>query len=91
MEFIADKLIDRLKNQDVIFEQCNFDEVNLFSNLKNVQFKSEKFDQVLITTSLSNIQRLFKINLEQNYEHYISQVFIYFTIKKLTLNFNIHK
>ena len=59
MEFIADKLIDRLKNQDVIFEQCNFDEVNLFSNLKNVQFKSEKFDQVLITTSLSNIQRLF--------------------------------
>jgi protoporphyrinogen oxidase len=87
MEFITDKLIDRLKNQDVIFEKCNFDEVNLSSNLKNVQFKSEKFDQVLITTSLSNIQRLFKINLEQNYEHYISQVFIYFTIKKVDFKF----
>ena len=86
MEFIADKLIDRLKNQDVIFEQCNFDEVNLFSNLKMYNSRV-KFDQVLITTSLSNIQRLFKINLEQNYEHYISQVFIYFTIKKVDFKF----
>lgn len=87
MEFIADKLIEKLKNQDVIFEQCNFDEVDLSSNLKNVHFKGEKFDQALITTSLSNIQRLFKINLEQNYEHYVSQVFIYFTIKKVDFKF----
>ena len=87
MEFITDKLIEKLKNQGVIFEQCNYDEVNLFSNLKYVQFKNEKFDQVLITTSLSNIQRLFKINLKQNYEHYISQVFIYFTIREVNFKF----
>ena len=87
MEFIADKLIEKLKNQDVIFEQSNFDEVNLFSHLKNVQFKNEKFDRVLITTNLGNIQRLFKINLGKTYEHYISQIFIYFTVKKIDFKF----
>jgi len=87
MEFITDKLIEKLKDHNVIFEQCNFDEVNLLSDAKCITFKSEKFDQVLITTSLSNIQRLFKINLERNYEHYVSQVFIYFTVKKVDFKF----
>jgi len=87
MEFIADKLIEKLKNQDVIFEQSNFDEINLFSNLKYMQFKNEKFDKVLITTNLSNIQRLFKINLEETYEHYVSQIFIYFTVEKVDFKF----
>ena len=34
-----------------------------------------------------NTQRLFKRNLEKNDEHYISQIFIYFTIKKVDFNF----
>ncbi|MAD56988.1 MAG: hypothetical protein CMK44_00265 [Porticoccus sp.] len=87
MEFITDKLIEKLKNQNVIFEQCNFDKVNLLSDLKHVQFKNEKFDQVLITTSLSNIQRLFKKNLGRTYENYVSQVFIYFSVKKVDFKF----
>ncbi len=87
MEYIADKLIEKLKNQGVIFEQCNFDKVNLIPNLDNVDFKNEKFDQVLITTSLSNCQRLFKIDLEKTYEHYVAQVFIYFTVKKIDFKF----
>ncbi len=87
MEFIADKLIEKLKKQDVIFEESNFDEVNLFSHLKYIQFKNEKFDKVLITTNLGSIQRLFKINLGKTYEHYISQIFIYFTVKKIDFKF----
>lgn len=87
MEFITDKLIEKLTNQGVIFEKCNFDEVNLIPSLKQVQFKDEKFDQVVITTSLSNTQRLFQINLEKIYEHYVSQVFVYFTVKKINFKF----
>ena len=87
MEFITDKLIEKLKNQGVIFEQCNFDEINMNPFLDHVQFNNEKFNQILVTTSLSNIQRLFKINLEKTYEHYISQVFIYFTVKKADFKF----
>ena len=87
MEFITDKLIEKLKNQGVIFEQCNFDEINMIPFLDHVQFNNEKFDQILVTTSLSNIQKLFKINLEKTYEHYISQVFIYFTVKKVDFKF----
>lgn len=87
MEFITDKLIEKLKSQGVIFEQCNFDQIDLIPNLKQVEFNNEKFDQVLITTSLSNIQRLFKINMEKKYEHYVSQVFVYFTVKKIDFKF----
>jgi protoporphyrinogen oxidase len=87
MEFITDKLIEKLKNNGVIFEQCNFDEVNLIPNLKQVQFTDKKFDQVIITTSLSNTQRLFKIDMKQKSEHYISQVFIYFTVKEIDFKF----
>ena len=87
MEFITDKLIEKLKNNGVIFEQCNFDEVNLIPKLKQVQFKDKKFDQVMITTSLSNTQRLFKIDMKQKSEHYISQVFIYFTVKEIDFKF----
>jgi protoporphyrinogen oxidase len=87
MEFITDKLIEKLKNNGVIFEQCNFDEVNLIPKLKQVQFTDKKFDQVIITTSLSNTQRLFKIDMKQKSEHYISQVFIYFTVKEIDFKF----
>ena len=87
MEFITDKLIEKLKRQGVIFEKCNFDEIDLIPSSKQVQFKNEKFDQVLVTTSLSNIQRLFKINLDKTYEHYVSQVFVYFTVKKINFKF----
>ena len=87
MEFISDKLIEKLENKGVIFEQCNFDEVNLIPGLECVEFQGETFNQALITTSLSNTQRLFKIKLEKNYEHFVSQVFVYFTIKKTDFKF----
>lgn len=87
MEFITDKLIKRLVNQGVIFEECNFNEVELMPISKQVQYKNNKFDKVLITTSLSNVQRLFKINLEKTYEHYVSQVFVYFTLKEINFKF----
>lgn len=87
MEFITDKLINKFKDQGIIFEQHDFDKVDLLPRLKHVEFKDEKFDQVLITTSLSNIQRLFKLNLKKTYEHYVSQVFVYFTIKKINFKF----
>ena len=87
MEFVTDKLIKKLKNQGVVFEQCNFDEINMMPFSNHVQFNNEKFNNVLITTSLSNTQRLFKINLEKTYEHYVSQVFIYFTVKKIDFKF----
>jgi protoporphyrinogen oxidase len=87
MEFITDKLIERLTNQGVIFEQCNFDEVALTPGLKQTQYKNEKFDKVLVTTSLGNVQRLFKIDLEKKFEHYVSQVFVYFTLKKINFKF----
>jgi Cdc6-like AAA superfamily ATPase len=43
-------------------------------------FYANRQKDVLLTQRVakSNIQRLFKINLEKTYEHYISQVFIYF-------------
>jgi len=87
MEFVTDKLIEKLKNQGVVFEQCNFDEINMIPFLNHVQFNNEKFNHVLVTTGLSNIQRLFKINLDKTYEHYVSQVFIYFTVKKIDFKF----
>lgn len=87
MEMITDKLIDKLKKNGVIFEQNNFDEIDLIPGLDKIQLKEEKFDKVLVTTGLYNTQRLFKRNLEKNYEHYISQIFIYFTIKKVDFNF----
>ena len=87
MEMITDKLIDKLKKNGVIFEQNNFDEIDLKPGLDKIQLKEEKFDKVLVTTGLYNTQRLFKKNLEKNYEHYISQIFIYFTIKKVDFNF----
>lgn len=87
MEFITDKLIQRLTNQGVIFEECNFDEIDLIPIAKQVQYKNKKFDNILVTTGLSNVQRIFKMNLEKNYEHYVSQVFIYFTLKKVNFKF----
>ncbi len=87
MEFITDKLIMKLKDQGVVFEQHDFDKVYLTPCSKQVDFKDEKFDQVLITTSLSNTQRIFKKNLEKTYEHYVSQIFVYFTVKKTDFKF----
>ena len=87
MEFITDKLIEKLKYQDVVFEQCDFDNVNLKSRLGHVKYKNEKFDQVFITTSLSNTHILFMLNLKNSYEHFVSQVFIYFTVKNADFKF----
>jgi hypothetical protein len=87
MEFIADKLIDNLKNNGVVFENYDFDNVNLVSKLNKLYLNEEMFDQAVITTSLGNTQRLFKLNSKDNYEHYISQVFIYFTVKEINFSF----
>ena len=37
------KLIEKLKRQGVIFEKCNFDEIDLIPSSKQVQFKNETF------------------------------------------------
>tara|TARA_B100000989_G_scaffold297916_1_gene285236 strand:- start:6342 stop:7664 length:1323 start_codon:yes stop_codon:yes gene_type:complete len=87
MEYITDKLINNLNDNGVVIEQCNFDKVNLIYNDNKITLNDEKFDQVIITTNLGNAQRLFKLGLEKNYEHYISQVFIYFTLPNLNFEF----
>lgn len=87
MEYITDKLIARLKSQGVIFEQVDFESINLIPSLAKVEFNDQQFDQVLITTSLCNIKRLFKFDWENDYEHYVSQVFIYFTLKGIDFKY----
>ena len=87
MEFITDKLIKRLKNEGVIFENCDFSKIHLKPNLKYIEYENEKYNKALITTSLINTNRIFKINSKKTFEHYISQVFIYFTVKKVDFKF----
>jgi len=87
IEYITNKLIKKLTNQGTIFKESNFDEIKLIPSLNQVQFEDEKFDQVLVTTSLSNAQRLFKLNLEKTYEHYVSQIFVYLTVKEINFKF----
>lgn len=87
MEFITDKLIKKLNNKGVVFEECNFDNISLAQDSGSLIFKNEKFDQALLTTSVTNIQRIFKIKMEENYEHYVPQVFIYFTFKDIDFEF----
>ena len=87
MEFVTDKLIERLKNQGVIFEKSNFDDINLMPSQNHVKYNEEKFDKAIITTSLGNTQRLLNIDKEKSYEHYISQVFIYFAVERVNFKF----
>lgn len=87
MEFITNKLISKLKKEGVIFENNNFDNINLISDSNFVEFNNEKFNSVLITTNLSNIQRLFKLDMDKSYEHYVPQIFIYFTLDKIDFKF----
>ena len=87
MEFIVNKLISKLKKKGVIFENYNFDNINLISGSNFVEFNDEKFNNVLITTNLSNIQRIFKLNMDKSFEHYVSQIFIYFTLDKIDFKF----
>ena len=81
MEFVTDKLIDRLKKDNVIFERCDFDKINIENNSSSVKVNNLKFDKVIITAGLGNIQKLFRYKMDSNYEHYVSQVFVYFTLK----------
>ena len=87
MEFITDKLIDNLKSKGVIFEQCDFGNINFIPNSQHISYKDEKFDQALITTNLSNLNRIFNFETKTSYEHFVSQVFIYFTFKKVNFKF----
>ncbi len=87
MEHIADKLIEKLKKDGVNFENNNFDEINISNDKDSIKINGENFNKVFITTNLSNTKRVLKINSNENYEHFISQVFIYFTVKKLNFNF----
>ncbi len=87
MEFVTDKLIERLKNKGVIFEKSNFDEIKLIPSQHHLKFNEEKFDKAIITTSLGNTQRVLKINKEKSYEHYISQVFVYFAVDRVNFKF----
>lgn len=87
MEIIIDKLIANLKMRGVIFEQFDLENFNLFHKENYVLYKDEQFEQVVITSNLTNIQKYFKIKTENTYEHYISQVFIYFTVKNVLSNY----
>ena len=87
MEIIIDKLIVNLKRRGVIFEQFDLENFNLFHKENYIVYKNEQFEQVVITTNLTNIQKYFKIKTENTYEHYISQVFIYFTVKNVLSKF----
>lgn len=86
MEFLADKIINKLNTKGVIFRNLDFENLKI-NNFKNkLKVNEEIFDDIIITTGLNNSQRIFNFNKEQNYEHFISQVFLYFTVK--TLNFD---
>jgi len=87
MEYIADKLIEKLKNKGVIFQQYDFKNIKLNSDLENIKFDDEIYDQVIITTNISNIQRIFNYHLDNNFEHYVSQIFVYFTVKEIDFKF----
>ena len=87
MEYIADKLIDRLKNDNVIFKQKNFNEIDISKNENDIIINGENFNKVIITANLSNTKRIFKLQSQENFEHFISQAFIYFSIKNLDYNF----
>ena len=87
MEIIIDKLIVNLKSKGVIFEQFDFENFNLLNRENYIVYRDEQFEQVVITTNLTNIQKYFKIKSENTYEHYISQVFIYFTVKNILSKF----
>ena len=87
IEYITDKLIEKLKDQGVSFEKHDFNDIKLKPDIRHVMINNERFDKVIITTSLGNIQKLFKLNLENSYEHYVSQVFVYFTLKKVDFKF----
>ena len=47
MEMITDKLIDKLKKNGVIFEQNNFDEIDLKPGLDKIQLKEENLTRFL--------------------------------------------
>ena len=87
MEFISDKLIHRLSKDGVVFEKINFDNINIENHCNSIKVKNEKFDKLIITTNLKDIQRLFKFKSNNQYEHYVSQVFIYFTLEKVDFKF----
>ena len=87
MEFITEKLIKNLENKGVIFEQNNFENINLINNSRNITFKNQKYDQIIITTNLSNTQKILNYKLDENYEHFVAQIFIYFTVKKVNFKF----
>lgn len=87
MEFITDKLIDNLKKKGVIFENSNFDNIDIVNKDNKLHFKNEKFDQTIITTNIENIKRIFKLKNYEKYEQSISQIFIYFTVKDIDFSF----
>jgi len=87
MEYIADKLIQKLINDGVKFEEINFNKMKIEENKNNIKINNENFDKVILTTNLNNIKKIFSINNDQNHEHYVSQIFIYFTLEKLNYNY----
>jgi len=76
-----------LKSKGVTFQKYDFKNINLKSELENLKFDGEIYDQVLITTNISTIQRIFNYGLENNFEHFVSQVFVYFTVKNVDFKF----
>lgn len=87
MEYIADKLINNLTDNGVIFKKTDLNDLKIDNFEKKIKINNEIFDKIIVTTGLENSQRLFKTNINDNVEHFVSQIFLYFTVKFVNFKF----
>ena len=87
MEYVTDKLVERLTNKGVIFKKQNFDEINIRHDENNISVNGEAFNKVIVVTNLGNTKKIFKIETKEDFEHFISKIFLYFTVKDLDYDF----
>ncbi len=87
MEFLADKLINSLTDNGVVFKKTDFNDLKIDNFEKKIKINNEIFDKIIVTTGLENSQRLFKTNINNDVEHFVSQIFLYFTVKLVNFKF----
>ena len=87
MEYIADKIIKNLKNRKVKFVDTSLDNLNIKNNQTGLIINNEFFNNALFTNSLTKIIQILRLKFIEKIEHFVSQVFIYFTVDKIDLNF----
>ena len=59
MEFLADKLINSLTDNGVVFKKTDFNNLKIDNFEKKIKINNEIFDKIIVTTGLENSQRLF--------------------------------